>query len=131
MKNIRGLIPLLFALLLTGCGCGDNDETIQKIRALPKERLGSLYSYVQKTDASRTGAGPIRMFFPEDPVPQEIADLDPQHLQVWGDQSRIHLSGCVDDKIDLFFSGLSNSSGKKEIILTLGERNGTETVWEQ
>ena len=131
MKSIRCLILLLLALLLTACGCGGNEETIQKIRALPKERLGSLYAYMQKADASRTGPGPIRMFFPEDPVPQEIADLDPQHLQVWGDQSRIHLSGCVDDKIDLFFSGLSNSSDKKEIVLTLGEWNGTEIVWEQ
>ena len=131
MKSIRCLILLLLALLLTACGCGGNEKTIQKIRALPKERLGSLYAYMQKADASRTGPGPIRMFFPEDPVPQEIADLDPQHLQVWGDQSRIHLSGCVDDKIDLFFSGLSNSSDKKEIVLTLGEWNGTEIVWEQ
>ena len=131
MKIIRCSILLLLTLLLVGCGCGGNDETIQKIRALPKERLASLYAYMQKADASRTGAGPISMYFPEDPVPQEIADLDPIHLQVWGDQSRIHLSGCVDDKIDLFFRGLDNSSHKKEIILTLGEWNGTETVWVQ
>ena len=131
MKIIRFSILLLIALLLVGCGCGGNDETIERIRALPKERLASLYAYMQNADASRTGAGPISMFFPEDPVPQEIADLDPLHLQVWGDQSRIHLSGCVDDKIDLYFGGLSNSSHPKKIVLSLGERNGTETVWEK
>ena len=131
MKLSRVLLHLALVLLLAGCGCGGNEDAVRAMRALPKERLAALYQYVQSVDSSRKGSGPITMSFPKDPVPKEISDLDPKFLEVWGDMSRMHISGCVDDKIYLFFHGLDSPKSKKQIILTLGEWNGSETLWEQ
>lgn len=132
MKYARGLLLLLIGpLLLTGCICSGNQEAIRTMRALPKERLTLLYKYVKSVDARRNGGDPTWMDFAKQPVPKEIADLHPKSLVVDGDLSRIHLSGCVDDKVHLFFHGLESAEDKKEIILTLGEQNGYEVLWNQ
>ncbi len=132
MKSTRLFLQIAVAFLLASCGCGGNEETIRAMRALPTERFAALYDYVRSVDASRKDAGgPVIFSFPKNPVPAEIADLNPKYFEVYGGMSRIHLSGCVDDKVYLFFPGLDSPGEKQEIVMSLGESKGVQTLWSE
>ncbi|WP_144436632.1 hypothetical protein [Lysobacter antibioticus] len=131
MKLSRALFHLGLVFLLAGCWCGGNEDAIRAMRALPDERLAELYQYIESVDARRKNLDPISMDFPGNPVPKKISDLNPKYLRVGGGKALIHISGCVDDKIDLYFNGLNSPDGKKTISLALGDHKGLEILWEQ
>ena len=120
----------MIALVLAGCGCTGNGATVERMRAIPKERLAGLYEYVQAMDAKRQDSDAIVIDFSRHPVPKELLDIAPKSLNVDGDQTRMHLSGCVDDKIYLFFEGLESKGSERRIVLSLGEGKGAETIWQ-
>ena len=93
--------------------CRGNSEAANSLRELSRERLSAVFDYVKALDMSRTNDRPITMSFPRDQVPKEIADLNPKFLQVSGDMSRIHISGCFDDKVYLSFLRTRVSFGQE------------------
>ena len=130
---IASIIVLAIALFigLFTRGCGGNVEAANSLRALPKERLAALYEYIHSLDAQRKNASPLAMSFPPNQIPKKLADLNPKFLLVDGDASRMHISGCYDDKVYLFFRGLESSQAKKQIVLAPGETQDSEMLWEQ
>jgi hypothetical protein len=131
MKQIRALILLVLALILVGCGCGGNEEAVRAMQALPQERLESLFNYAQSLHKNGNIDPSDFLDFQESPVPRELADLNPKSLRFFGDTVAIHLSGCVDDKIYLFVEGAGETDRSKKIVVSLGERKGSEVLWEQ
>ena len=131
MTKIRALIVLALTLILVGCGCGGNDKAVLAMRALPQERLESLFNYAQNLHKNGDIDPTDFLDFHESPVPRELADLNPKSLRFFGDTVAIHISGCVDDKIYLFVEGAGETEGSKKIVVSLGERKGSEVLWEQ
>nr|CAP49024.1 putative integron gene cassette protein [uncultured bacterium] len=126
------VLVLAFALVIWFLffrGCGGNQEAAREMRELPEERLKSLYQYAKGLQGNGSYQLPVMCDEERDPVPRELADLKPKSIQFFGDTLGIHISGCWDDKVYLFIEGLDPKDGRPKIVLSPGERNGTETLW--
>jgi hypothetical protein len=130
---IAGTVVVSVSILvwLMNAGCGDNEEAVRAMRALPTKRLETLYQYAQSGYETHKNDLPINFDPKDSPAPQELADLNPKGMRYFGDTLGVHVSGCVDDKIYLFVEGLEQGSEHKQIVLTLGEWNGSEVLWKK
>ncbi len=119
----------IFALtaLLAACGsCGSNADAIASARSLSQPRLAQLFRDLQALDIA---SGQRRVYLDATTgVPDVFHDLAPQSIAVDGHTARVHLSGCVDDKVMLIATGL-DKRGRAEITLLPGEAKDALIMW--
>ncbi|MDR6841509.1 hypothetical protein [Pseudoxanthomonas sacheonensis] len=126
---LRLLILLIACSTLTGCGgCGSNADSIALAKSLSQPRLAQLYQDAVALDL--THSGNARLFKDgKSGIPPNFNDLEPQSVVSDGLTARIHMAGCVDDKVMLFVNGLDGKSGK-EITLVPGEAQDSVILWQ-
>ena len=113
--------------LLAACGqCGSNGDAIAFASGLSQQRLAQLFRDTQAIDL----AGQLEIYIDtRSNVPDAFKDLKPLYIARDGRRARIHLSGCVDDKVFLFVDGIGNN-GRKEITLQPGEAKDSIALWQ-
>ena len=125
--RLRILTIVVVASLLAACGsCGSNEEAVALARSLSQQRLAKLFSDVQALDL----AGQPQLYIDtRTNTPSAFADLQVQSIASDGHTARLHLSGCVDDKVLLVIKGLG-SSGRKQVSLLPGEAKSSVVLWQ-
>ena len=122
-------IFLLFSLMFSGCG--GNEEAAQRMRALSDQRLESLFRFAQTFQKTTEARGELRKLHIET-IPTELKDLNPKSVRFFfGSKLGIHVSGCYDDKVYLFVEGLDPEQGRPQVLLSPGENQGTEVLWQE
>ena len=126
---LRLLILLLACLTLIGCGgCGSNSDSIALAKSLSQPRLAQLYQDAAALDLAHSGSA--RLFKDgKSGIPADFKDLNPKSVITDGLTARIHMAGCVDDKVMLFVNGL-DGKGSKEITLVPGEAQDAVILWQ-
>lgn len=125
MQGIRTAIVSLLAIGLAACGCGGNEEAIATARQLPQERLARLHADL--ASLKTPDDVPAGVWHVVRDIPAEFSDLHPRELLLDGRSARVHLSGCVDDKVMLVATGL-DGRGQRLIRLLPGEDDGGAIV---
>ncbi len=115
----------MVSALPSACGpCGSNEEAIALARGLSQERLARLHR-----DVEALGLGsPAMVFLKAEDVPPAFDDLHPVSIVLDGHAARIHLAGCIDDKVLLLVRG-PNREGRREITLLPGETKDSVALW--
>ena len=134
---VAGLALILAAVLVMGhvlwpdSMCGGNEEAAMEMRALPEKRLESLFRYSKELYGDGSYQTSISFDAQKISIPKELADLKPKGIRFFGDTLGIHISGCMDDKVYLFVEGLNPEYGHPKIVLSPGEWQGSETLWQR
>ena len=129
-RSLAKLLSCMFlALLIASCGCGGNEDAAALVRTLPQNQLEQLFRDVAALDRNRDPSRPAIFSEEKDNIPSSLAFLRPKFVSINGDMTRIHLSGCVDDKVDLMFRGIDGKH-PPEVNLSPGERKPLEVVWQ-
>jgi hypothetical protein len=125
---LRLLILLAALLSLIGCdSCGSNSESAAFAKGLSQQRLAQLYR--DTADLDLASSSNVRLFKDgKSAIPDQFKYLKPQSIVSDGSIARIHLSGCVDDKVLLIVQGL-DGKGHKEITLVPGEAQASIVLW--
>jgi hypothetical protein len=126
---LRLLILLMACSTLIGCGgCGSNSDSIALAKSLSQTRLAQLYQDSAALDMTHSGSA---RFFKDGKsgIPSNFRDLNPQSVISDGVTARIHMAGCVDDKVMLFVKGL-DGKGRKEMVLAPGETQDPVVLWQ-
>jgi hypothetical protein len=125
-RNHLTLVAL--AAFLSACGpCGSNDDAVSLARGLSQQRLADLFQDIQSLNPD-AGQGQLYIDTRTN-VHDAFKDLDPQSITTDGYMARVHLSGCVDDKVLLIVKGLDERGGK-EITLLPGEARDPVVLWQ-
>jgi hypothetical protein len=125
MKDIANLVPLLCALLLTACGCGGNEHALALAQSLSAPRLDRLANDLNTLRDAHPNA--LKVFDERTGIPKEFADLRPLAVVVDPVMTRVHLSGCVDDKVQILLRDLEGRH--QELVLLKGEEQGQAVLW--
>ena len=112
-------------------GCDGNEEAAQRMRTLPEKRLESLFLYTKERYGDGKIRSPIIFDIQQAPIPSELADLKPKSIQFFGGAVGVHVSGCMDDKVYLFVHGLDPDDREPKILLSPGENQASELIWQQ
>lgn len=122
----RSLLLLTVIALMSACGvCGSNQEAIGLARGLQQRELEALVVGAKKIAPRDSG----RSYYDErSGIPFPFADLKPQSVYASSDEVRIHLSGCVDDKVYILIRGFGGE-GDKIVELLPGEAKGRDVLW--
>jgi len=128
-RTTRAMNPTVVALtaLLAACSsCGSNDDAVAFAHSLSQPRLTQLFRDLEKL-SSTTGQDRLHIDT-RTGIPDAFKDLDPQSIVIDGHTARVHLTGCVDDKVLLVVKGIRDR-GRKEITLLPGESKGAVRLW--
>ena len=125
MKNLAKLTPLLIALLLAACGCGGNDQAIARAQSLSQPRLDQLAKDLNALRAAHSSG--TKEFNERTGIPKAFADLHPVSVIVDPVMTRVYLSGCVDDKVQILLREYSDHD--QELVLLKGELQGQTVLW--
>ena len=113
--------------------CLENSEAVAYARSLTQERLGTLYSDMEKLSI-KENVSQRELFDMNFGVnfPEEFADL--KVLKIRPREGNILIEGCFDSFVHLTFRGIgygANHDGPNEIVLSWGEQHlyGEETLW--
>jgi hypothetical protein len=127
--HFRNLLLIALLGLLGACGsCGSNEQAISFARELPPQRLAKLFHDVQAMPPLRPDQGQI-IYGERSGVPRIFADLHPQSVTIYPGMARIHLAGCVDDKVILLVQGF-DGVGAKKVTLEPGEAKDPVVLWQ-
>ena len=134
---VAGLALILAAVLVMGhllwpdSMCGGNEEAALEMRALPEKRLESLFHYAKELYGDGSYQTSVSFDAQQIPIPTELSDLKPKGIHFFGGTLGVHISGCMDDKVYLFVEGLDPQYGQPKIVLSPGELQGSETLWQR
>ncbi len=127
MRGMRTAVVALLAISLTACGCGGNEEATAAARALSQERLAKLHADLARL---RTPDDlPSGQWHAMKDIPAEFSDLHPRELLFDGRSARVHLSGCVDDKVMLVATGLDGNGRRLIRPLPAEVDRGAIVLW--
>ena len=125
--NLRNLLALVLPVLLGACGtCGSNDEAVAFAKGLSQQRLAQLVRDLEVLGPSHPSQGRV-MIDAGSGIPDSLQDLHPRSIVTDGSMARIHLSGCVDDKVLLLVRGIGNPA--QEVSLLPGEAEEAVVLW--
>jgi hypothetical protein len=125
MKILAKLAPLVAALLLSACMCGGNRETVALVQSLSLPRLEQLHRDLTALQAAYPNT--VKTFDRATGIPSAFADLHPEAVVIDPVMTRIHLSGCVDDKVMILLRDFGKED--QELVLLKGEAQGEVVLW--
>ncbi|MDM3871050.1 hypothetical protein QSV34_06735 [Porticoccus sp. W117] len=136
LVSVPIIFVVAFSLIWPVNSCQEDSEAVAYARSLSSERLGKLYSDMEKYSyRDDLPIGGYQVGHDKYVVPQEFADLKVRKIRP--KEGNIMVEGCFDHYIYLDFGGigrLAKPNDKKEIILSWGEHppnTGAQVLWSE